>query len=93
MYHTYYLLSENIGHCLLAVCGDYNNGFKPSLPNTADGRRGRVLVSIIEQIKSSVSWRRRQVSSEDSCGSNVPWAMRAPLMVFDWLLANSSDVD
>lgn len=84
-----YLLVENIGHCLLAVRGDYNNSFEPRLPKTA-GRRGRVLVSIIEQIKSSASW---QVSSEDSCCSNVPWAMRAPLMVFDWLLANSSDVD
>jgi len=59
-------------------------------------REGRVLISIIGQIKSAVGWPRRSVSSEES-GSDVPALgdarCGAPLMVFDRLLANSSDVD
>ena len=56
-------------------------------------RRGRVLVSIIGQIKSSVDWPCRShavyLQRKAAC-SYVPWAMRAPLMVFDRLPANPS---
>jgi len=57
-------------------------------------RSQRSCISVDHRADKKLGWlaRCRGVSSEES-GSNAPWAMRAPLMVFGRLLANSSDVD